>query len=138
MSSTAVNEIEGVLQEWSTSYKAKDIDALMDMAVGEDAQLVGTGADEVRFGLAEYRTQAERDFAQADADMRFSNVHATIIGDAAFAYCDVTVAGSIGDQTFEMPGLRLTVGLVRTDDGWRFVQTHLSAPAGGQAEGQSF
>ncbi|WP_353809900.1 nuclear transport factor 2 family protein [Agromyces sp. SYSU T00194] len=139
MSSAAVDEIGAVLEGWSDAYRAQDVEALLAMGYGDDVQLVGTGADEVRFGLDEYRVQAERDFSQADeVEMRFTNVHATIVGDAAFAYCDVAVVGTVGGQSFAAPGLRLTVGLVRTDAGWRFVQTHLSAPASGQGEGQSF
>ncbi len=139
MSSTAVDEVEALLTEWSVAYRAKDVDALLKTAVGDDVQMIGTGADEVRFGLEEFRTQAERDFSQADETaMTFSNLHAARFGDAAFAYCDVTVSGSAGGQSFEMSGLRLTMGLVRTPDGWRMVQTHLSTPDSAQAEGQSF
>ncbi|WES63539.1 nuclear transport factor 2 family protein [Microbacter sp. GSS18] len=139
MSTTAVDEVEQLIAEWSDAYRARDIDALLRTAIGDDLQLVGTGADEVRFGLDEFRTQALRDFSQADeAAFTFTNMRVTTVGDAAFAYCDVAVAGSAGGQSFEMSGLRMTAGLVRTDDGWRFVQTHLSAPDSAQADGQSF
>ncbi|GAA1061522.1 nuclear transport factor 2 family protein [Agromyces bracchium] len=139
MSDTAVDEVEAVLREWAEAYRARDMGALLRNAIGDDVQLVGTGADEVRFGLDEYRAQATRDFSQADdAEFRLSNLRVTAIGGAAFAYCDVTASGSAGGQPFEMSGLRMTVGLVRTDDGWRFVQTHLSAPDRAQAEGRSF
>lgn len=139
MSNTAVDEIQAVLEDWMSAYRAKDMDGLERTAIGDDIQLVGTGADEVRFGLAEFREQAMRDFSQADElDMVFTDIRSTVIDNAAFVYCDVTVSGSAGGQSFEMSGLRLTLGLVRTPDGWRFVQTHLSSPDGAQDEGSSF
>jgi ketosteroid isomerase-like protein len=102
-------------------------------------QLVGTGADEVRFGLDEYRAQAERDLTQAEeASMTFSNLRVVAVGDTAFAYGDVRVAGSAGGQAFDMYGLRATFGLVHTGDGWRIVQSHLSTPDSAQPEGSSF
>jgi len=139
MSTTATAEVEQLLKEWSDAYQARDIDTLLATAIGDDLQLVGTGADEVRFGLDEFRTQALRDFSQADeAAFEFTDMRVTTVGDAAFVYCDVSVSGSAVGQTFAMSGLRMTAGLVRTDDGWRLVQTHLSAPDSAQAEGNSF
>jgi ketosteroid isomerase-like protein len=139
MSTTGVSEIEAVLDDWLAAYRDRDIDALLALAVGDDVQLVGTGGDEVRFGLAEYRAQAERDFSQADeARFTVSNLHVAQFGDSAFLYGDVGVSGSVGGQSFDMSGLRMTAGLVRTPEGWRFAQTHLSAPDGAQAEGSSF
>ncbi len=139
MSDTVTTEVEAVLNQWSEAYRAKDIDALVGFAIGDDVQLVGTGADEVRFGLDAYRAQAERDLTQADeASMTFSNLRVTTVGDVAFAYCDVRVAGSAGGQAFDMSGLRFTVGLARTADGWRMVQSHLSTPDSAQDEGSSF
>jgi ketosteroid isomerase-like protein len=139
MSDTVTAEVEDLLKQWSQAYQAKDIDRLLGFAIGDDVQLVGTGADEVRFGLDEYRAQAERDLTQAEeASMTFSNLRVVSVGDTAFAYCDVRVAGSAGGQAFDMSGLRATFGLVRTGDGWRIVQSHLSTPDSAQPEGSSF
>jgi len=139
MSDTVMSEVEDLLEQWSKAYRAKDVETLLGFVIGEDVQLVGTGADEVRFGLDELRAQAERDFTQADeASMTFSNLRVATAGDAAFAYCDVRVAGSAGGHSFDMPGLRSTFGLVRAGDGWRIVQAHLSMADGAQAEGSSF
>jgi ketosteroid isomerase-like protein len=132
-------EVHGVIQQWLDGYRAKDVEALVSLSIGDEIVLVGTGADEVRFGLAAFREQAARDFSQADElAMSLDNVRVDRFGDAAFAYGDVAVSGTVGGAPFEMAGLRCTFGLVRTADGWRFVQSHLSAPAGGQAPGSSF
>lgn len=139
MNDTASREVEAFVQQFMDGYGAKDADALAALLVGDEIVLVGTGADEVRFGLAAFREQAERDFSQADElAMSLDNLKVSTFGDAAFAYCDVTVSGTAGGQTFQMPGLRCTFGMVRSTDGWRCAQSHLSAPAGGQEEGSSF
>ena len=94
---------------------------------------------EVVLGIAAFRQHSERDFAQSgDLSMTLDNLRVSTFGDAAFAYCDVTVSGTAGGEAFQMPGLRCTFGLVRTAEGWRFAQTHLSAPASGQEQGSSF
>lgn len=137
--SATVEQIEGVIQAWLDAYEAKDVEALLDLAVGDEVQLVGTGADEMRFGLDGYRAQAERDFAQSD-ELRVSvaNLRVSTVGDAGFVCCEAHVSASAGGETSDLPGLRMTAGLVRTDQGWRLAQVHLSAPASGQQEGSSF
>jgi ketosteroid isomerase-like protein len=139
MSDTAAREVADAVRRFMAAYDAKDAEALQALVVGDEIVLVGTGSDEVVFGLASFRKQTERDFSQADdLMMAVDNLRVHTFGDAAFAYCDVTVSGTAGGQAFQMPGLRCTLGLVRTADGWRFAQSHLSAPAGGQEVGSSF
>jgi ketosteroid isomerase-like protein len=139
MSEAVAAEVGSLLHQWAAAYRRKDTAALLQTAIGDEIQLVGTGADEVRFGMAEYQAQADRDFSQSEElRMSISNIRVSAVGDAAFAYCDAQVTGSAGGRPFLMTGLRCTVGLARTADGWRVVQTHLSAPAGGQATGSSF
>lgn len=129
-----------LLQQWLACYRAKDVEGILALASGDDVVMVGTGADEVCFGLAALRAQTLRDFSQSDAlDMTFSRVRVAVGGDAAaFVYCDVVVTGSAAGAAFEMPGLRLTAGLVRSAQGWRFAQMHLSAPNAAQDAGSSF
>ena len=139
MNDSAAREVADVVGRFMAAYDAKDAEALEDLIVGDEIVLVGTGSDEVVFGIAGFRSQTERDFSQSDdLAMVVDNLRITTLGDAAFAYCDVTVSGTAGGQAFQMPGLRCTFGLVRTADGWRFAQSHLSAPAGGQEVGSSF
>jgi ketosteroid isomerase-like protein len=136
---SVTSEVQALFERFMGYYNAKDVDALVSLTSGDDIMLVGTGADEVRFGLTGFRAQAERDFSQADdLDISFDNLRVTSAGDAAFAYCDMTIAGSAGGEAFEMSGLRFTAGLIRTTQGWRIAQAHLSAPNMEQAEGSSF
>ena len=134
----AIDEVRAVLDEFAARYSAKDADGALAAMAGDDIVLVGTGADEVRFGLAEARAQIERDMSQADElDFRFDDLRINVVGDTAFAFANVAFRGSAGEASFEMAA-RMTAGLVHTDDGWRFVQAHLSVPYADQPEGESF
>jgi len=133
-------EALALLQQWLACYRNKDVDGILALVSGDDVVVVGTGVDEVCFGLAALHAPMQRDFSQADAlDMTLSRVRAAAGGDAAaFVYCDAVVTGSAGGAAFEVSGLRFTAGLERTAQGWRFAQMHLSAPDAAQSEDSSF
>lgn len=95
----------------------------------QDAVAVGTGADEVSFGLAEIRSEMDQDTSQIDelsmtldAPSRIS-----VVGEAGFAYSDVVFAGSAGGQPFQIPA-RWTLGLIRINSDWMIAQLHFSVP----------
>jgi ketosteroid isomerase-like protein len=131
-------EVRSVLEQVADRYAAMDAEGVAAAFVGEETVAVGTGVDEVRFGLTEVREQVERDMSQAD-ELAFGmeNLRVSVFGDAAFAYADMTITGSAGGESFDLP-TRWTTGLIRTDDGWRIAQFHASVPFGDQAEGGSF
>jgi ketosteroid isomerase-like protein len=130
--------IEAVLGQMAERYAAGDVDGVLELFAGEEPLIVGTGADEVRFGLTQIRTQVERDMAQADSiSMRFGDLTVRVAGEAAFAYADAAFAGSVGGEDFSLP-VRMTVGLVRAGDDWRIAQFHVSVAYGEQTEGESF
>ena len=134
----AVAAIRAVVDQMAERYGAKDADGVVAGFAGEGTVLVGTGADEVRFGLAEARAQVERDMSQADElSMGVENLRVNVVGDAAFAYADLAFSGSAGGDSFEIP-VRVTLGLVLTDGGWKIAQFHGSVAFGEQAEGESF
>ena len=135
---SGVAEVRDVLDKMAGAYASKDVDAVLECFVDDGLVLVGTGADEVRFGMAEAQAQVERDMSQAD-ELSFDveNFRAHVVDDAAFAYADVTFRGEAGGQSFEVPA-RWTAGVVRTPDGWRFAQFHVSVAFGDQSEGESF
>lgn len=115
-----------------------DADGVVALFTGDDAVVVGTGADEVRFGLADIRAQVERDMSQADEiSVVMENPRFNIAGDAAFVYTDARFVGSAGGESFELP-VRWTVGLINAEDGWKVAQFHVSVAYGEQAEGESF
>ena len=130
--------IEAVLRRMAERYAAKDPDGVLTLFAGDESIIVGTGEDEVRFGLEEIRTQVERDIAQADSiSMGFEDLRMSVVGDAAFAYADAVLAGSADGEQFRLP-VRMTAGLVRAGDDWRIAQIHVSVAFGEQAEGESF
>lgn len=115
-----------------------DAEGVVALFAGDESVVVGTGADEVRFGLNEIRSQVERDISQADEiSVVLENQRTSVAGDAAFVYADARFVGSVGGESFELPA-RWTAGLVHTEDGWQVMQCHFSVAYGEQAEGESF
>ncbi len=131
-------DIEDVLQQMAARYADKDPDGVLELFADDGSMVVGTGADEVRFGLGAIRAQVERDIAQADSiAMEIGDLRVRVLGDAAFAYADATFAGSAGGEHFRLP-VRMTAGLVKAGDDWRIAQFHVSVAFGEQAEGESY
>lgn len=130
--------VEAVLREMADRYADGDPDGVLELFAGDESMLVGTGADEVRFGLGEIRAQVERDMAQADSiSMGFDELAVQLVGDTALVYADAAFAGSVGDEEFRLP-VRMTAGLVRQGGDWRIAQFHVSVAYGEQSEGESF
>jgi uncharacterized protein (TIGR02246 family) len=131
-------DIEDVLQEMAERYAARDPEGVLELFAGDESMIVGTGADEVRFGLEAIRTQVERDIAQADSiAMHFERLWVRDLGDAAICFAHAAFAGSAGGQDFRLP-VRMTAGLVKSGADWRIAQFHVSVAFGDQAEGESF
>lgn len=60
--------IQATLGQWADAYSARDLDrALALIAPDDDLVGIGTGQDEWRVGIQEFKAQLERDFAQAEA-----------------------------------------------------------------------
>lgn len=134
----ATDAVSAVMSEMAARYAAKDSDGVLELFADDEAVVVGTGFDEVRFGLAEIRAQVERDMAQADSlALHFSELRVNSLGDVALAYADAAFVGSVHGEELRLP-VRLTCALVRTGDGWRFAQFHSSVAFGEQAAGASY
>ncbi len=119
-------DIEAVVRRMADRYAAKDPDGVLVLFADDEPMVVGTGADEVRFGLAEIRTQVERDLVHADSiSMAFEDLSVKVVGDAASALADAAFAGSVGGEDFRLP-VRLTVGLVKSGtDGSVMRRSHI-------------
>ena len=134
----AVAEVRSVVYQMAERYGALDADGVLAMFVEENTVLVGTGADEVRFGTAEARLQVVRDMSEVDGlSMGMENLSVNVFGEAAFAYSDAVINASVDGESFKFP-VRATIGLIRTSDGWRIAQIHFSVAYGEQAPGRSF
>jgi len=123
------------------AYARRDIDALLALFVASaDVVWVGTGPDEKRTGSDELRHQFERNLAQSEIILfRFESVRASSSPSASAAWttAEGTMAATVAGEKIEVP-VRLTAVLLEDAGEWRIIQAHLSCPAAGQAEGESF
>jgi ketosteroid isomerase-like protein len=128
-----------VLGEFNEAYKQRDPERLMALfAPDPDVILIGTGADEKRVGLAEVKTQFERDWSQSEAvfwEWGWSSVSAT--GSVAWVAVDAVGHVKMAGQEMQLP-LRLTAVLEHRGARWLFLQAHVSLPTPEQTEGESF
>jgi uncharacterized protein (TIGR02246 family) len=132
-------EIVAVLEAFADSYQKQDMERLLGLIADDpDTLIYGTGADEKRIGLKAIQAQAERDWAQADevsAVFDWTSVSAT--DGVAWAAVDGAFLGTVGGQTMRLP-MRATFVFTCRDGRWLIAQAHMSAPAAGQAEGESY
>ena len=127
------------LTKFSDAYARRDKDALLAVfAPDPDVLLFGTGADEKRIGRAELKAQTDRDFAQSEAaSCRWTWHSVSTAGSVAWLAADGVVSARVAGQNLSFP-VRLTAVLERRGDQWPIVQAHVSVPAAGEPEGQSY
>ena len=130
--------IKAVLDNVARGYVQRDMDLVLSaFAPDPDLVLYGTGADEKRVGLAEVRTQVERDWSQTDdASMTFGWTSVWSAGPVAWAATDATFDLRAGGQALTLPA-RVTFVFEKRGENWLIVQAHFSTPAADQAEGES-
>ncbi len=131
--------VMAVLNKISECYAKRDLEGLLALfAPDSDNVMYGTGADEKRIGLAEFKAQAERDWSQAEsASIAYGWTSVSASGNVAWAAADAAFNLKAGGQEMSLPA-RLTAVLEKRGDKWLIVQSHFSFPAAAQAEGESF
>ena len=127
------------LNRFARAYEERKIDDLMALfAPDPDVVLIGTGVDGKLVGMDEIKARAERDWAQSEASsFEFGWTSVSKVGSVALVAADVTARAKIAGQEAAFPW-RLTAALDNRAGKWLMCQSHLSAPAGGQAEGESW
>ena len=92
-------EVMAVLNQLIRAYKEEDVDGSLALyATDPDMVTIGTGVDEKRMGLAERRTQLERDFAQVkDISVHIDWYLVSAAGSVAWVVSDVVGRGKVGD-----------------------------------------
>ena len=132
-------EVMAVMKQYNEAYAKRDMDAVLALfAPDPDVVIIGTGEDEKRVGLAELRTQLERDFAQSEAaSIEFSWHSVSQAGSVAWVAADCVVRAEVSGQEISLLA-RVTFVLEQREGRWLIVQSHASLPAGEQGEGQSF
>ena len=131
--------VKSMLNKFSETYTKRDLDGLVALFVPDsDVVVIGTGADEKRVGIDEVIVQAKRDWGQSDAaSIEFEWSLVSAAGPVAWVATEASVRLKAGEQEMSLPA-RLTAVLERRGDKWLFAQAHLSFPAAGQVEGESF
>jgi len=131
--------VKALLNRLARAYEERKIDDLMALfAPDPDVVLIGTGVDGRLVGTDEIRARAERDWAQSEASsFEFGWTSVSTAGSAALVAADVAARAKIAGQEAVFPW-RLTAALDKRAGKWLVCQFHLSAPAGGQAEGESW
>lgn len=127
------------MNKFSQSYKERKIDDLMALVAPDpNVVLIGTGVDWKVVGFNEIKARAERDWTQSEASsFEFGWTSISRIGSVALVAAEVTARVKIEGEESVFPW-RLSAVLDNREGKWLLCQFHLSAPAGGQAEGLSW
>ncbi len=132
-------EVLDAISGFIAAHKNRDVEGMLArMLPDSDIVLIGTGADEKMYGIEQLKTQIERDFSQASdmsIDLRPWAVSAS--GPVAWVAADTTWKAKLGDQELSWDW-RWTMVLEKRQGKWLLAQSHLSAPAATQEEGESF
>jgi class 3 adenylate cyclase/ketosteroid isomerase-like protein len=119
-------------------YANRDVQSITGLyAPDDDVLLFGTGPDEKRVGLAEIKSQLERDFSQTEAAaITLERAKVWARGPVAWMAVETIISWETGGSEFSIP-LRWTIVLEKRNEKWLWVHSHTSITAG-QSEGQSF
>ena len=132
--------VRAALTRWADAYAQRDIGRILTLiAADDDVVAIGTGPDEWRVGIAEFKAQLERDFSQSEAlaIAYHEPVIVSAAGPVAWVAGRATARARVDGHDLSFAG-RFTAVLEQRDSQWLFVQTHFSVPSAEQAEGSSF
>lgn len=133
-------EVMGVLKQYNEAYAKRDLEGILGLfAPDPDVVVIGTGLDEKRIGLAEIKTQFQRDFTQSqEASIEFDWYSVSMEGSVAWVAADCVAHVKTTDGQEVELSARSTAVLEKREGKWLIVQMHASVPAAEQNEGQSF
>lgn len=131
-------EIVDVMNKFTAAYERRDLQELLNcVAPDDDIFMFGTGSDEKRIGLEEFKYQAERDWSQMEElAFNFNSFHISAAGPVAWVASEGLGQGKVGGQEIEFP-LRMTSVFKQYNNEWRLALAHVSVPAPGQEKGNS-
>ncbi len=133
----AHREIAAALARMAALYESRDLGELLLMVTPEIGGY-GTGPDEKVRGIASYKAQIKRDFAQSGhIRLEFSDLSVHSQGSVAWFEADCLFIAAIAERDLPMDG-RMTGVFVREGGRWKIAQVHFSVPAAGQESGQSY
>jgi ketosteroid isomerase-like protein len=132
-------EVRATLDRYIEACARRDVDSVMEL-FGPDPDLVGlgSGSDEIAMGPSALRARFERDFSQSEAiSINWQWMSVSASGPVAWVAGECHIGFSAGGREGS-GGYRFTAVLERRGGRWLLMQTHLSAPASEQPEGQSW
>lgn len=132
-------KLEDIIEGYWIAYEQRNVDKIKKF-LPDDGEIlfIGTGKDERVESIDEYIKATERDFAQSEKlTVELRNFNADSAGSVAWVAADIDAKVTLGGKTHPL-FIRFTAALERIDGSWLFRQMHLSFPAEGQKEGESF
>ena len=131
--------VMAVINRVFEAFSERDLDSIPLLFVSDpDMVFFGTGADEKGIGLGGLKTEWERAFAQSEAASVEIVWHlVSSAGKVAWVALDAIVGAKTGGREINFP-VRGTIVLEQRGDKWLIVQSHMSSPAAGQKEGESW
>jgi len=133
-----INSINMVVEKYITAYENRDYNAIVSL-YAPNALAIGTGNAEVIQGRAEMEIALKRDFSESTkSQITMKKIRIDIKNDIAIASYYLTVNVKVRDSAPFKSVLRLTLGLVKENNKWVIIQSHLSAPLDEQKNNTSF
>jgi len=131
--------LEDILEGYWIAYEQKDIEKIKQFLPNDgNIIFIGTGRDEKGETIDEYIKATERDFEQSEKlEVELKNFNADSAGSVAWTAVDLDAKVTVGGKVLPL-FVRFTAVLERIGGSWLFRQMHLSFPAEGQKEGESF
>jgi ketosteroid isomerase-like protein len=132
-------EVMAAINKFIETYIRRDVEGTLALVTPDpDLFFIGTGIDEKIVGIDKARVQIKRDFKQsADISIELGPIAISAAGPVAWVAADSTWKVKVGGQEMKYDW-RWTMVLEKRQGRWLIAQSHLSAPAREQAEGQSF
>jgi len=132
------NRVDPFVQALMRAYENHDLNKMKN-SYALDAVVIGTGKDEIFHGRKQITDAFKKEFSQQ------ANVTLEARPMSVFVEKNLAVASYLVRTNVQLPNqksvksvLRLSLVLVKDHQGWRILQSHLSAPWIDQKPGQSF
>jgi len=131
--------VMAALNKFNKTYEKRDMEGVLSLLIPDpDVIVIGTGQDEKRIGTDEIRLQLERDWSQTDVvSIEIQRHMISAAGKVAWITADILFRARTGGQGIKLPS-RLTAVLEQRGKRWLIAQWHVSVPAAGQKEEESF
>ena len=101
--------------------------------------MIGTGKDEIFHGREQIMAGFKRDLDQhSSATITMTPIAVDVEKNIAFAAYNLSVNVQLPHNKSFQSLLRFSVGLIKHDNIWLVMQSHLSAPLAGQEDGQAY